>query len=252
MSNENPSYPPRCVPSRFPSRNTVASQSTAPKCRSSRCPIHSAGILIARSYQRRWFSASGFITPDSGASTGNGTRISPACSLGGWSIGRSVTWYFHSPLRFIHFSRTIIGRGYSAHTHSGETSFAHRVWRFPLTGFHPPSLGWVAPAARLVPPTPTAAHASAMRFALATDTAADLMNSRREEVSIAGLPASNSLPPEKRERRGRCYPSHLSCKCASGGRCFAALATWKFGSVPIRDESLGIGRWWSRRPEVTK
>jgi hypothetical protein len=48
-----------------------------------------------------------------------------------------VTAQSQSPFRFILRSRTIVGRGYSGQTRSGETSLAQRVIRRPSTGFQP-------------------------------------------------------------------------------------------------------------------
>ena len=78
MSKVNASYPPRCPPSRLPLSATAASQSTAPKCSSTRWPDHSFGTVKVRRYHSRSSGLSAFITPDSADSIGNGTRICPS------------------------------------------------------------------------------------------------------------------------------------------------------------------------------
>ena len=77
-STENGSLPPRCVTSSFPFTQTVASQSTAPKCRRPRSPFHAAGTSTARRYQRFWPFVTCLPTPLSALSVPNGTRIWPS------------------------------------------------------------------------------------------------------------------------------------------------------------------------------
>src|SRR5437867_9242387 len=74
MSKPNPSYPPRWLPTSRPLTKTVDSQSTAPKCRITRFLDQPLGTVKVRRYQRRFWSPTGFITPERADSTGNGTR----------------------------------------------------------------------------------------------------------------------------------------------------------------------------------
>src|SRR5262249_39630258 len=109
---------------------TVASQLTAPKCRSRRWSDHSFLNSNVRRYQTR---SAGFITPDNADSTGNGTRICPSSFLPiGGSSSFCAAANSHRPLRFIHSLRTIVGGGYSGKTLSGATSLAHFVIRGPF------------------------------------------------------------------------------------------------------------------------
>ena len=78
MSKLNGSYPPRCVPTVVPFTVTVVSQSTAPKCSSTRLPFHAAGTANERLYHSRFFSPTVRFTPESADSTGYGTRILPS------------------------------------------------------------------------------------------------------------------------------------------------------------------------------
>ena len=66
----------------LPFTHTVVSQSTASKWRSTRLPFQAAGTSNVRRYQRRCFSSTLFITPESADSTGKGTRILPSQAVG--------------------------------------------------------------------------------------------------------------------------------------------------------------------------
>ena len=113
----------RCVPLTY----TVASQSTAPKCSSSRPPPGGVARNVRR-YQRRSDSATGRRTRLSCDSIGKGTRMRPSHAAGR-AAALSVTAYCHQPLRFRQPGRTSCGRGYSGSTLAVSTSAAHRVCR---------------------------------------------------------------------------------------------------------------------------
>ena len=125
-STLNGSLPPLWVTSSSPSIHTVACQSTAPKCSSTRLPVQPAGTATVRRYHSACSAVGCLPTPDSALSAANGTRILPSHFSGLLAV-LAVMAYSQRPFRFCQSARTSCGRGYSGQAFVGVTCLPHLV-----------------------------------------------------------------------------------------------------------------------------